>query len=263
MALKLARKYSFATDAPEVWLARLDVEKAADEHDVQSTWSMACATVHNRSQKADVEKIWLWGLDHLTTQGVDQSCLFEVNTSFVSFHPSYPLSQDLLKKSIQDSSTRSIHETLLLRYISDVVYSKRIDETERHKLIQNIPIAYLPTKAVWEHLFSLGCLDENVSKTILCTIYGHWRNVDGVRAALEWAGWLAEHGDGREAMKVIKAATVQLSPAERAQLNQLWNSRLNQGRRNDENGEHEGDGEDEEENTGKSFEEMPIVLTIE
>jgi len=160
---------------------------------------------------------------------------------------------------MQDSSIRNIHETLLLRYISDVVFSKRIDDAERHKLIQTIPITYLPTKAVWERLFSLGCLCENVGKTVLWNIYEHWRNVDGVRAALEWAGWLTDHGDGKEAMKVITTATAQLPSAERGHLNQLWNSRLNQ----DMGDGEEAEEKEEEGNMGESPDEMPIVLTID
>ncbi|KAL4080344.1 U3 small nucleolar RNA-associated protein 6-domain-containing protein [Scleroderma yunnanense] len=234
-ALKLAKRYSLTTDAPEVWLARLDAEKAANEHDVQLTWTMACSTVHNYAKKEDVEKVWLWGLDHLTTREGTRGTLLE----------------DLLKKSMRDASMQSIHETLLLRYISDVVYSKHIDDAARHKLIQKIPITYFPTKAVWKHLFSLGCAYENLSKTVLCTIYENWRNVDSVQAALSWAGWLTDHADGKEAVKVIKTATAQLPPAERAHLNQLWNSRLNRER------------DEEEKNMKKPPDDMPIVLTIE
>ncbi|KIM69184.1 hypothetical protein SCLCIDRAFT_104260 [Scleroderma citrinum Foug A] len=247
MTLKLARRYSLATDSPDVWLARLDVEKAINEHDAQSTWSIACSTVHNYPRKEDIEKVWLWGLDHLMTQDGDRIALFE----------------NLLKKSMQDSSIRNIHETLLLRYISDVVFSKSINEVERHKLIQKMPITYLPTEAVWARLFSLGCLGENVGKNMLCTIYEHWRNVDGVRAALEWAGWLSEHGDGKGAMKVIKTATALLSSAERGHLNQLWNSRLNQDREDGEGKGEETEGEEEAGNMGESPDEMPMVLTFE
>ena len=164
---------------------------------------------------------------------------------------------------MQDSSIRNIHETLLLRYISDVVFSKSINEVERHKLIQKMPITYLPTEAVWARLFSLGCLGENVGKDMLCTIYEHWRNVDGVRAALEWAGWLSEHGDGKGAMKVIKTATALLSSAERGHLNQLWNSRLNQDREDGEGKGEETEGEEEAGNMGESPDEMPMVLTFE
>ncbi|KAI6106108.1 hypothetical protein EDD16DRAFT_1631406 [Pisolithus croceorrhizus] len=213
--LKLARRYCRVTNSPDVWLSRLDAEKAVNDGDITAIWSSARSA---------------WGLDRCTSPGRTQ----------------------------QTSSTRSIHESLLLRYISDVVYSEYIDGVERCKLVRRLPVAYLPTKTVWEHLFSLeSTRGDDVQKTLLNTIYQHWRVFDGVLAAMTWAGWLVDHGDGREAMKIISKAAAYLTTEERARLQQMWNSRLNGG---------SGD-KDEREETSSAVEEtvegMPVTLTVE
>ncbi|KAG1716655.1 hypothetical protein ID866_533 [Astraeus odoratus] len=136
--VKLARRYSLSTDSPEVWLARLDIEKIVNEDDIKSTWSLARSAVHDCQNKDGVEKVWLWGLDHLTNLYENREALFE----------------NLLKQSMENPSDRSIHQTLLLRYVSDVVYAECSDSANRHNLIRKIPIAYMPTKTVWESLFS-------------------------------------------------------------------------------------------------------------
>lgn len=240
--LKLARRYCRATNAPDVWLSRLDAEKAVNDGDITAIWSSARSAVQSFPDKREVEKVWLWGLDHCTSAGENRHSLFE----------------NLLEQSMQDSSTRSIHESLLLRYISEVVYSECIDDVERRKLVRRLPVAYLPTETVWEHLFSLESTRKKaVQRTMLNTIYQQWQAFDGVRAVMTWAGWLADHGDGKEATKVISKAVVHLPSEERARLQQMWNSRLNEGKRE----------EDEREETSTAVEEtlegMPVTLTFE
>ncbi|KAI6046054.1 U3 small nucleolar RNA-associated protein 6-domain-containing protein [Pisolithus marmoratus] len=220
--LKLARKYSRVTNSPDVWLARLDAEKAANDGDITTIWSSARSAVQSFPDKSEVEKVWLWGLDQL-----------------------------LLEQSMRDSSTRSIHESLLLRYVSDVVYAERMDNVERCKLIRRLPIAFLPTKIVWEHLFSLeSARGDDVQRTVLNTTYQHWQTFDGVSAAMAWA-------DGKEAVMIISKAAAHLPSEERARLQQMWNSRLNGGKRD----------EDEKEEIFSAVEEpmerMPITLTID
>lgn len=239
--LKLARRYCRATNSPDVWLSRLDAEKAVDDGDITAIWTSARSVVQSFPDKSEVEKVWLWGLDRCTSPG-------ENRHSF----------ENLLEQSMQDSSTRSVHESLLLRYISDVVYSEHIDDVERCKLVRRLPVAYLPTKTVWEHLFSLESTRRNdVQKTMLNTIYQQWKAFDGVLAAMAWAGWLVDHGDGKEAMKVISKAVAHLPSEERARLQQMWTSRLNGGK-----GE-----QDEREEMSSAMEEtvegMPATLTVE
>lgn len=240
--LKLARRYCRATNAPDVWLSRLDAEKAVNDGDITAIWSSARSAVQSFPDKREVEKVWLWGLDHCTSAGENRHSLFE----------------NLLEQSMQDSSTRSIHQSLLLRYISEVVYSECIDDVERCKLVRRLPVAYLPTETVWEHLFSLeSTRKKGVQKTMLNTIYQQWQAFDGARSAMAWAGWLADHGDGKEATKVISKAVAHLPSEERVRLQQMWNSRLNEGKRE----------EDEREETSTAVEEtlegMPVTLTFE
>ncbi|KIJ67863.1 hypothetical protein HYDPIDRAFT_107389 [Hydnomerulius pinastri MD-312] len=220
--LKLARRYSMVSTSPDVWLARLDAEKASGEASVLSAWASARVAVRPNGDEKGVKSVWLWGFDHLLVRWEDQQALYE----------------DLLKQSVSNSSTRSIHETLLLRYASDVVYSERTDSSSRLKLVRQMSSAYLPTKAVWDHLFTLECArKESADKLLLSTIHEYWRAVDGVQAALSWAGWLIERGDGKEAMKIIGGAMAQLPSGERAQLSLAWSSRLKS------ESEKEGDSE--------------------
>lgn len=240
--LKLARRYSRATNSPDVWLARLDAEKAANNGDITTIWSSARSAVQGFPDKREVEKVWLWGLDVRATQGENRLSSFE----------------NLLDQSMRDSSTRSIHESLLLRYVSDVVYSEGMCGAERCKLIRRLPAAYLPTKAVWERLFSFqSTRGDDAQKTMLSTIYQYWQALDGIPAAMAWAGWLVDHGDGKEAMKIISKAAAHLPNEQRAQLQQMWNSRLNGG-----NGE-EDKGEEMFSAVEENGEGMPITLMVE
>ncbi|KAH7888620.1 U3 small nucleolar RNA-associated protein 6-domain-containing protein [Phlebopus sp. FC_14] len=217
--LKFARRYSLTSASPSVWLARLDVEHASDDHNVGSTWALARAAVQSSPDEDGIEKVWLWRLDHCPSE--ERQARYE----------------DLLKQSVLDSSSRTIHETLLLRYASDVIYSEHTDVPRRRKLVRQISSAYLPTKLVWQRIFTLECAREDLAdKTVLSTTYEYWRPVDGIQATLAWAGWLMDRGDGKEAVKVIGSAMAQLTTDQRSQLSQLWSSRLK-----DDNRETEDD----------------------
>ncbi|KAF9237504.1 U3 small nucleolar RNA-associated protein 6-domain-containing protein [Melanogaster broomeanus] len=224
--LKLARRYSATSASPDVWLARLDVENSSDECDVKSAWASARAAVDASSDVKGAEKIWLWGLDHWSTNPEGQQGVYE----------------DLLKQSMRTEATRHIHETLLLRYASDVIYSQQADRHPRLKLVRHVSSAYLPTKAVWECLFALeSARNEFAKKPILSTIYEFWRALDCVSAASAWAGWLMERGEGKEAMNTIGRTMSQLAPEEQVRLSGVWSSRLKGEQTNDGDGDSSGE----------------------
>lgn len=77
--LKFARKYSAASASPDVWLARLDAENACDEDDIKSAWATARNEVAASQDVAGAEKIWLWGLDHQSSNAEDKRALYEVS----------------------------------------------------------------------------------------------------------------------------------------------------------------------------------------
>ncbi|KAF9227279.1 hypothetical protein BS17DRAFT_878240 [Gyrodon lividus] len=220
--LKVARRYSAASASPDVWLARLDAENISNGADVKSAWAAARAAVNAGSDMSGAEKIWLWGIDHWSTNPEDQQVVYE----------------DLLNQSMRNSSTRPIHETLLLRYASDVIYSQQTDSSARLKLVRHISSAYLPTKTVWERLFGLECArNELAEKVILNAVYEFWRAVDVVSAASAWAGWLMDHGGGNEAMKIIGRTMAQLAPEEQVRFSEAWSSRLKDDQTNDGDGD--------------------------
>lgn len=146
--------------------------------------------------------------------------------------------QDLLNHSMKDSATRTIHEALLLRYGSEAIYSQGTDSATRLKLIRHMSSAYLPTAAVWEHVFTLErARDDLAEKPLLRAVYEYWRGVDGISAASAWAGWLMDHGDGKGATQVISSAMVQLGAEDKIRLTKAWSLLLSGSQMKDEDGD--------------------------
>ncbi|KAG9316692.1 U3 small nucleolar RNA-associated protein 6-domain-containing protein [Chiua virens] len=213
-------KYAAASASPDVWLARLDAEHACDQGDVKSAWTSARTAVDASRDVNGAEKIWLWGLDHQPSDGEDGPAVY----------------QDLLNHSMKNSATRPIHETLLLRYVSEVIYSQGSDSTTHLELIRHISTAYLPTAATWERAFTLEReRDDRADKSVLRAVYEYWRVVDGISAASIWAGWLMNHGDGKGAMQVISSAMIQLGAEDKTRLTKAWNAQLMGNQTVDEN----------------------------
>lgn len=195
------------------------------------------------------EKIWLWGLDHQSRDTEGQQAVYEVKQSsvyMVLVTDTNPLrnEKDLLNQSMRDSVTRTLHETLLLRYVSEAIYSQESDSAMRLRLIRHISSTYLPTAAVWERAFTLErARDGLADKSLLRTVYEYWRAVDGISAASAWAGWLMDHEDGKGATQVISNAMVHLGAEDKIRLTEAWNSRLTGNRTKED--EH-GDASEEE-----------------
>ncbi|KAF8134593.1 U3 small nucleolar RNA-associated protein 6-domain-containing protein [Boletus edulis] len=228
-ALKFARKYSAGSSSPNVWLARLDAEHACDQGDIKSAWASARTAVFASQDVDGTEKVWLWGLDHQPGNAEDQRAVYE----------------DLLHHTMRDSATRTIHETLLLRYVSETIYSQETDSATRLKLLRHISSAYLPTAPVWERVFTLECVrDELADKSLLCAVYEYWRALDGISATSTWAGWLMDHEDGKRATQVISSAMVQLGAEDKVRLTEAWSSRLTGSQKEDE--DEDGDASEEE-----------------
>ncbi|KAH7926525.1 hypothetical protein BV22DRAFT_1008879 [Leucogyrophana mollusca] len=216
--LKLARKYAAGSSSANVWLVRLDAERASPGGggDMKAAWESARKSVRGDTSDQSVEKIWLWGLEHwLVPDAEDVQGVYE----------------GLLKESMRDSSLRTVHEMLLLRYTSTILYgsgaSASHDSHRRLKSIRRMSNAYLPTARVWSQVFSLEVARGDASDgDLLGVVYENWRSTDGVNAALGWAGWLMDHGRGQEAMKIVTAVMGQLDLEQRATLENQWKQRI-------------------------------------
>lgn len=139
---------------------------------------------------------------------------------------------------MKNSATRTIHETLLFRYVSGVVCSQGTDHASRLKLVRHISTACLPTAAIWERIFSLErARDDLADKSLLRAVYEYWRSLDGVSAASAWAGWLMDHGDGKGAAQVISSVMVQLGAEDKIRLTEAWNARLTGNQTKNEDGD--------------------------
>lgn len=77
--LRFARKYSVTSSFPSVWLARLDAEKACDQGDISAAWASARTAVAVSEDVNGIEKVWLWGLEHQSSNEKDRQALYEVN----------------------------------------------------------------------------------------------------------------------------------------------------------------------------------------
>ncbi|KAH0827941.1 U3 small nucleolar RNA-associated protein 6-domain-containing protein [Lanmaoa asiatica] len=248
--LRFARKYSATSTSPGVWLARLDAEDACDHGDPKSAWASARIAVVASQDISGAEKIWLWGLDHQSSNTEDQQAIYEVKlSSYTRFRSlttkSLRNEKDLLNSSMKNSTTRTIHETLLLRYVSEAIFSQETESATRLKLTRHISSAYLPTAAVWERVFTLeSARDGRADKSLLRAVYEYWRAVDGTLAALAWAGWLMDHGDGKGATQVISNAMVQLGAEDKVRLTEAWSSRLTGSQTKD--ADEDGDASEEE-----------------
>ena len=163
----------------------------------------------------------------------------------------YATKKDLLSHSMKDSATRAIHETLLLRYASEAIYSQGTDSTTRLGWIRHMSSAYLPTAPVWECVFTLECArDDLAEKSLLHAVYEYWRVMDGISAASAWAGWLMDHGDGKGATQVISSAMVQLGAEDKLRLTEVWSLRLTGSQTKDEDGDVSGE------------EDLPLTLDV-
>ncbi|CCM00065.1 uncharacterized protein FIBRA_02092 [Fibroporia radiculosa] len=105
--LRLARKYTSkdkARTSAKVWLARLEAEKRfATSEAVQNAWSEARDAVEGD----DIERVWLWGLDHTHASEIDQSECNDEPTA---------MRVQLLERIRDATAWGTVHEALLMRY---------------------------------------------------------------------------------------------------------------------------------------------------
>ncbi|KAG8214000.1 hypothetical protein J3R82DRAFT_10751 [Butyriboletus roseoflavus] len=77
------RSIQLISASPGVWLARLDAEEAwaCDPDDIKSAWASARAAVVASQDVDGAEKIWLWGLDHQSSNTEDRQAVYEPSGS--------------------------------------------------------------------------------------------------------------------------------------------------------------------------------------
>ena len=68
-----------------MWLARLDAEKACDQGDIKSAWAFARTAVAASQDVNGAEKIWLWGLDHQSSNTEDRQAVYEVKLALYTW----------------------------------------------------------------------------------------------------------------------------------------------------------------------------------
>lgn len=208
----------------EVWLARLDAEKDLSKwEEVERAWSDARSSVEGSEE--DVERVWLWGLDHYPSDRTDRLRTHEVRDADVSLLLISVLnvitSQLLLQESIRSGCSSNMHETLLMKYGTEHVGAK-----DAAVAVRRIAAEYLATARVWSAVFSKtgerGFKSTEEQHRVLEEIYELWRQKDGLEATVAWAKWLLNNGRGKEAGTVVVTGERRLKEAERIELEKRW-----------------------------------------
>lgn len=179
------------TTSGDVWIARLEAEsRFGSREDAHQAWVDARGHVKG----GRVEEVWMWGVD-MTAADISRDDVLEVSCprSCVDGVRTDAI-KGLLRDSMRDSSLRSIHGALLMRYVKGT----EEDDATRIRRIRHVAKRYLITPEVWAALFA-----AESKGPVLEEIYRHWVRADGGEAALGWAGWLLGQGRGEAAKETI------------------------------------------------------------
>ncbi|KIY65669.1 hypothetical protein CYLTODRAFT_400074 [Cylindrobasidium torrendii FP15055 ss-10] len=173
VALKKSRSYtSRVLDSSLLWLARLDVEKRCGG-DTSVAWAEARRSVSGSDE--DVLAVWQWGV-----KDIDSSAW-----------------EALLKESLR-SGRLEMHEQLVLSYLASPAARNTDGMVRRME-------ACLASAPVWRSVFEL-LATQGAPEAQLRETYELWRRKDGEGAGLAWAGWLLQHGKGKEASALVSSA---------------------------------------------------------
>jgi U3 small nucleolar RNA-associated protein 6 len=148
--------------------------------------------------------------------------------------------QELLKDSLRTCSLQSVHEVLLLNYVTVLEEACRPPESGLTSdqgnawrkwldAVRHMGGGYLPTARVWEATFAAvedGTNSTEEKKRVLEEVYGRWRQKDAVGAMMAWANWLLAHGKGIEASRVIVEGGRGLNGTDSAELEKRWQEAL-------------------------------------
>ncbi|KDQ57693.1 hypothetical protein JAAARDRAFT_35378 [Jaapia argillacea MUCL 33604] len=216
--LRLARKYTAKQwMAGEVWFARLQAEEQyASAEEVAKAW----AETRDAVKDHDVERVWMWGFEQAGWRA----------------YPSEErrrILEQMLKESMRDSSLASVHEKLIIQYVS-TLHSD--GEENFSNVLSHIAKNCLPTEKVWSEVFTrLGGSKADIAgrsveaEKILSEVYEKWKTKNGLEASLAWAAWLLEHGNGKKAKEVIGRTRSVLSDDDRSELDRRWAETLDKG----------------------------------
>ncbi|KAL0581821.1 U3 snoRNP protein [Marasmius crinis-equi] len=195
--LNTAKKYtSKVPEAACVWLARLEgVLKLRGREGTEEVWAEARRSVPVSHE--DAPTVWTWGL------------------AFLPQEHKRKVHEELLRESMRDSALQDVHEALLLSYVSSMSapetdptgveprLGNAASRTETWKDgVRHMQRTCHPTRKVWQKAFMLS-KQGAVGEAVLREIYESWRRVDEIDATVEWAQYLSEKGEGKEAMQVV------------------------------------------------------------
>jgi len=186
-------------------------------------------------------------------------CVFShrINPSFILPIINYPLTI---------TSWKSIHEALLLRYVTiqlsvpslstttqnnsstpgdtskntSSVVSKEGEEESRNRLSRRVQVlirrihrSYLPAASIWELIFqkvvSFPTSVFTTKKELLKEVFEQWRVLDPVEASLGYARyWLKDGGGGMEVVAVGQRILGELKGKEKVEVERRWRGMLDE-----------------------------------
>ncbi|KIK68900.1 hypothetical protein GYMLUDRAFT_624408 [Collybiopsis luxurians FD-317 M1] len=210
-ALNVARRYtSQVPDLASVWLARLTAEKSLNRNAeaVDDVWHES-----RRSVSADDENlgdIWTWGLD---SEEMDQEKRLNLH-------------EVLLNESIGDPSVHSIHERLLLSYVTALWEGRRkaksgLETDHILERLRHMQSRFLSTGKVWQRAFEME-REGNGDERVLSRIYELWRKEEVMEATLGWGEWLVKNGKGKEGSELIVRSKGSVGEKEQKEMETRW-----------------------------------------
>jgi len=167
----------------DVWIARLEAEtRLASRAELEQAWDDARHSVAGPG----METVWMWGVERDGEHGMRVD-----------------LMEELLKETMRDSSLRSIHDILLMKYMKELMQTTPADDTGYDTVVrglQHVTQMFMATSQIWGAIFAET---RSVGKNKLQAVFEQWRQVDGREATVNWATWLMENGHGEEAKEAV------------------------------------------------------------
>ncbi|KAH6914193.1 U3 snoRNP protein [Coprinopsis sp. MPI-PUGE-AT-0042] len=235
--LRVAEKYTNKVpQSSRVWLARLAVEaKARGDAAALDVWREARTRVG--SNQEDVMEVWLWGVEHSTHEvrqhGPIRPYVYNLTWTPICL-------QEVLKESLRTSSLQSVHEVLLLNYVTVLEEACRTPEsgltsdqgntwTKWLDAVRHMGSGYLPTGRVWQATFAVvaqGVKSNRREGT--CAGGSVWTLAPEGRCwGDDGMGQLAlAHGKGIEASRIIVEGGRGLNGIDSAELEKRWQEAL-------------------------------------
>jgi hypothetical protein len=196
-AVARGRRYTArARGDADVWLARLDAERAAGvaAERVAGAWREARGAVGGEAR----ERVWMWGLRG--DDGDREVCEVGHDLQLMVAEKANHGRQGLLRES-----TGTVHVKLLIHYLTRILHPVGAAPAAEKRVanLRGICGRYGTSAEFFRAAFAHEAGLEGCAECVLGEVYERWRRVAAVEASLGWAEWLHADGQGGRAAEMI------------------------------------------------------------